>query len=106
MGDWNGDGVDTIGVAVVSGGQWVWQLRDYDSDGLPNYSFAYGGGTAIPVTGDWDASRDDSIGVVVRSGCCLTWVLRDFKSSGLPTIPEFSYGAYANTPVPGNWDAQ
>jgi hypothetical protein len=45
VGDWDGDGDDTIGVR-----QWnVWALRNSNTNGVADFSFAYGSGTHWPL---------------------------------------------------------
>lgn len=50
VGDWNGDGIDTVG--VVRQGQWF--LRNSNSSGFADLQFFYGTPTDLPITGDWD----------------------------------------------------
>jgi hypothetical protein len=55
VGDWNGDGVDTIGLYVP--GTRAWFLRNSNSNGAADVAFIYGpdnGLPAIPLAGDWD----------------------------------------------------
>ncbi len=49
VGDWNGDGKDTIG--IYKDGQWY--LRDSLTEGKPDYAFTYGGPGQLPITGYW-----------------------------------------------------
>jgi hypothetical protein len=57
-GDWNRDGVDTIG--VFHAGQW--NLRNSNSHGLPSVRISYGTSSDAVVTGDWNNDSLDSIG--------------------------------------------
>jgi hypothetical protein len=68
MGDWNRDGLDTVG--VFRGG--VWYQRNANSSG-PSTSFGFGLPGDLPVTGDWDQDRDDTPGVF-RNG---VWYYRN-----------------------------
>jgi hypothetical protein len=52
VGDWNGDGVDTIGVYRFSLGEWY--LRNSNTAGIADLNFTYGIVNEKPVTGDWD----------------------------------------------------
>jgi hypothetical protein len=52
VGDWNGDGIDTIGVYVPSTG--VWFLKNTNAPGSADLTFVYGPPNVIPVTGNWD----------------------------------------------------
>ena len=59
-GDWNGDGVDGIGVYV----QGDWYLRAVASPGAPQAAFGYGIRSYWPVVGDFDGDGRDGSGVV------------------------------------------
>jgi hypothetical protein len=59
VGDWNGDGVDGIG--VYDNGQWF--LRDTATPGGPNRSFAYGYAGTWPIAGHW-APNADGVGII------------------------------------------
>lgn len=68
-GDWNGDGVATIG--VYRGGVW---FLDVDGDGrwsTPDLYIEYGNKDDLPVVGDWNNDGIDDIGVY-RAG---KWML-------------------------------
>jgi len=104
VGDWNGDGVDTVGIMVYSfdlNGQIRWDLRNANTAGVPDISTHYSRGRDVPVTGDWDGDGDDSIGVVRGE----TWLLRNIPAGG-PADLTFGYGSpsYLELPVPGDWD--
>lgn len=52
VGDWNGDGVDTVGVPDGS----VWHLNDQNDGSPPERKFVYGEAYHVPVVGDWDGA--------------------------------------------------
>ena len=84
-GDWNGDGVDTVG--VVNGSK-EWFLRNTNSSGPPDFGvFQYGPIGSAPVIGDWNGDGVDTVGVVNGSN----WYLRNFNSSGGPDAGEFAF---------------
>lgn len=95
VGDWNGDGVDTIG--NFENGQWG--LRNTNSAGGPDVSVRYGAPGYRPVVGDWDGNGTDTIGVYVGD----TWYLRNSNTPGPPDIV-IRFGWPAVTPVVGDWD--
>ena len=95
VGDWDGDGVDTIG--IYRGG--VWYLRNSNSPGAPDIAFAWGAPDDVPVVGDWDGNGTDTIGVYRRG----VWFLRNSNSAG-PVDVAVSYGTYDDVPVVGDWD--
>ena len=96
-GDWDGDGVDTVG--VVSGGK-EWYLRNTNNSGPPDTGiFQYGPVGAAPVVGDWNGDGVDTVGVVSGGN----WYLRNFASSGIPDAGEFSFTS-SGIPVVGDWN--
>jgi transforming growth factor-beta-induced protein len=60
-GDWNGDGVDGIGVYRPSTGEFL--LRNDLSSGEADQSFTFGNIGDKPVVGDWDGDGTDEVGV-------------------------------------------
>jgi protocatechuate 3,4-dioxygenase beta subunit len=98
-GDWNGDGVATIG--VFSGGQWI---LDDNGDGrwLPGETMVnFGQAGDIPVVGDWDGDGVDDLGVY-RQG---KWIL---DTNGNRTVDASDrveqLGGAGDKPVVGDWD--
>jgi hypothetical protein len=64
VGDWSGDGIDTIG--VFRRGHWV---LDVDGDGRftsRDATFDLGGSDAMPVAGDFNGDGVDEVGVYER----------------------------------------
>ena len=57
VGDWDGDGDDTIGIYRPSNGQFL--LRNSNSAGSENASFYLGNRGDIGIAGDWDGDGDD-----------------------------------------------
>ncbi len=97
-GDWNGDGVDTIGVVDLNSN---WSLRNTNGSGTPDAgSFQFGPSNAKPVVGDWDGDGIDTVGLVDSSN---NWYLRNTNSAGAVDI-SFNYGYTPGYPVVGDWD--
>ena len=99
VGDWDGDGVDSIGVYRPSAG--TWYLRNSNSAGSPEIALTYGAPGDIPVVGDWDGDGVDTIGVFRPSSGA--WYLRNSNSGGPPDIA-LAYGAPGDIPVVGDWN--
>jgi alkaline phosphatase len=59
VGDWNGDGRDTLGVR--RGG--TYYLKNSLSGGAADVIFAYGTATDASHTGDWNADAADTVGI-------------------------------------------
>lgn len=96
VGDWNGDGVTTIG--VYRDGTFL--LRNSNSAGRADITVHFGSPGDTPVVGDWNGDGTDTIGVVTPSG---EWLLRNSNSEG-PADLDFSYGAAGAIPVVGDWN--
>ncbi len=94
IGDWNGNGVHTIGVR--RGNRWL--LKNENSPGPADYDFTFGEPDDIPIVGDWDGSGRSRIGVVRGN----QWLLRLALSSGAPNY-DFTF-AGSGHPVTGDWD--
>ena len=99
VGDWNGDGRDTI--SVIRDG--TWYLNNRLGGGTADRSFVYGRLTRgdLPLVGDWDGDGRDGIGIV-RDG---EWHLRNDQSGG-PGKIVFVYGRVlrGDVPIVGDWD--
>lgn len=99
-GDWNGDGVDTIGIYRPSNGSFY--LRNSNSKGPADIVFSVSGNpTDRPVVGDWNGDGADTVGVF-RPGSS-TFYLRNMHASGRPQY-QFVFGATDDLPVAGDWD--
>lgn len=100
-GDWNGDGIETPGVAADGSTQKTWYLRNSNSAGATDTTFQWGPLGTKPVIGDWDGDGTDSIGLTQGSGNTV-WYLRNANSSG-PADANFDY-VLPGQPVTGDWD--
>ena len=97
VGDWNGDGYDTVGIRRGD----TFYLKNDNSSGSADLTFAFGAPSDIPIAGDWNGDGIDTIGVYRPS--TATWYLRNSNSSGGANIA-FGYGLFNETPVAGDWD--
>jgi protocatechuate 3,4-dioxygenase beta subunit len=98
-GDWNGDGIDTIG--VFRDGQWH---IDTNGDGKwtdADSTFTFGQTGDVPVVGDWNGDGVDKVGVY-RNG---TWHLDANGDHQFDTRDQvFQLGTSTDTPVTGDWN--
>lgn len=95
VGDWNGNGVHTIG--VVRGNRWL--LKNSNRAGGADYDFVFGEPGDIPVVGDWNGSGSTSIGMVRGN----RWLLRNSLSGGSANY-DFTFGSGNGYPVAGDWN--
>lgn len=65
LGDWDCDGIDTVGMYRTSDGSAY--LRNSNDAGPPDLEFYFGIGSDEPLVGDWDGDGCDSLGVYRRS---------------------------------------
>jgi hypothetical protein len=98
-GDWNGDGVDTIG--IFQDGLWV---LDDNGDGqwLPGETMAeFGQAGDIPIVGDFNGDGIDEL-AVYRAG---TWYI-DMNNNRQIDAQDavIHYGGPNDRPVVGDWD--
>lgn len=105
VGDWNGDGRDTVGVVYLnaSGGP-RWELRNSNTGGAANIVVRFGGAFDYPVVGDWNGDGTDTVGMHRRPG---RWLLRNANSTGTANL-DFRYGSsnpsILELPVVGDWN--
>jgi hypothetical protein len=65
VGDFDGDGVDTIGLHRESSG--LVYFRNSNTSGFADAEFLFGIARDVLVAGDWDGDGDDTVGVYRRS---------------------------------------
>ncbi len=103
VGDWNGDGVDTIGLYNPATG--IFYLRNTNSTGVADLQFTYGpaGMGWTPVVGDWTGQGFKTIGLY--NGAAGVWYLRNSNTTGVADN-QFTFGPAAAGWVSkvGDWD--
>jgi Tol biopolymer transport system component len=102
VGDWNGDGIDTVGVFRPSTGQWRLTNSANTNNSSPpaDLLFNFGSAGDAPVAGDWDGDGRDSIGTF-NAG---SWALRNSNSAGAADITVLFGTAPGARPVVGDWN--
>ena len=96
-GDWNGDGID--GVGVFDNGMWdLFDPGETEADD-EDFFFRYGNASDYPIAGDWDGDGSDTPGVVRGA----RWFLRNQNSTGVADT-SFVYGSRGDIPVPADFD--
>lgn len=106
VGDWNGDGTDSIGIVRIDDqGRYVWYLKYFNSAGGSNTHFVFGRVLDFPVVGDWDGDGDDNVGIVRSDGSGHeVWYLRYANAAGGSNV-HFEFGnPDTDYPVVGDWN--
>jgi hypothetical protein len=122
VGDWNGDGIATVGIVEVKTLDFngkpflkdangnpipvsVFELRNSNGPGVPDIVVPYGSFAATPVAGNWDNNPQhvDHIGVVESQNGAAVWKLRNSFTRGAPDIT-LAYGGVTSIPVVGDWN--
>jgi hypothetical protein len=103
VGDWTGDGVQSIGLYDPTTS--TFYLRNTNDSGCANTAFVYGPANSKmePIAGDWTGEGKDTVGLYDPANS--TFYLRNTNDSGFANIV-FNYGP-ANTdmlPLAGDWD--
>jgi hypothetical protein len=102
-GDWNGDGVDTIGLYCQATG--TFYLRNTNTAGYADVTFVYGpaGNGWNAIAGDWNGDGDDTIGLYNQVAGVV--YLRNTNATGFADVT-FGYGPAQNdwAAVAGDWD--
>ena len=97
VGDWDGDGVDTIG--VYRGNTFL--LRNSNTVGFANLNFVFGKAGDQPIAGDWNNDGIDTIGVFRPS--TGQFLLRNTNTAGDADI-SFYLGNVGDVGIAGDWN--
>lgn len=99
IGDWDGDGTDTIGLYRESTGFLF--LRNSNTQGIADIDIYYGDPGDLPVAGDWDGDGTDTVGIYRRSD--NAFYLRNANTQGIADIV-IPLGDAGDVPLAGDWD--
>ncbi|MER7515954.1 LamG domain-containing protein [Streptomyces sp. NPDC126499] len=98
VGDWNGDGLDTLG--TYDPATRTFALRDNNA-GPDKIDFAFGSAGDLPVVGDWNGDGVDTVGVWRPSS--HMFYLNNEHTNSVADV-SFVYGADGMTPLVGDWN--
>lgn len=104
-GDWNADGVDTVGLVRPTAGapEWIQAASNATSTGFT--AFGFGNPGDLPLAGDWNGDGTDTVGIFRRQGAGTGWALAGSNAPGGGSVQSFQFGNLDDTPVVGDWDA-
>ena len=94
-GDWNGDGVDSVGIYRNG----VFYLRNTNTTGFADIVVPFGNPGDQPVVGDWNGDGVDTIGIY-RNG---NFILRNSNTAGPPDLV-FTLGDPGDVGIAGDWN--
>lgn len=97
--DWDGDGLDTVGLYRPSNG--FLYLRNSNTQGVAEVQIFYGDPSDQPVCGDWNGDGVDTIGIYRTSS--QTFHLRNTNTQGVADV-SFVFGNPGDRPFAGDWD--
>jgi len=97
VGDWDGNGTDTIGIYRNG----VFYLRNSNTLGFADFTVAFGSPGDQPIAGDWNGDGVDTIGVYRRS--TGAFYLRNTNTSGSPDM-SFYLGNVGDVGIAGDWN--
>ena len=101
-GDWNGDGVDTIG--VFRDGTWFLHNAN-ESTGTPDITVSFGQAGDVPLAGDWNGDGIDTIGLYRPStGQFLLRKNNNTATGPFNNVIIDGFGGLLDKPVAGDWD--
>ncbi len=98
-GDWNCDGVTTLGLYRVSTGFLF--LRNSNTQGIADVEIYYGDPGDLPIAGDWDGDGCETVGIFRPSEG--RFYLRNANTQGIADVSA-EFGRAGDVPVAGDWD--
>ena len=99
IGDWNGDGIETVGLYRRSVGFLF--IRNSNTQGVADIDIYYGIPGDIPIAGDWNGNGTDTVGVYRPSES--KFYLRNTNTQGIADIV-VSFGNSGDQPIAGDWN--
>jgi hypothetical protein len=103
VGDWDGNGSDTIGAYFPAGGAFFLRNSNTGTGVDSILTLGPGGSDYVPVVGDWDGNGTDTIGVYNTTGGFF--FLRNSNTPGpADIIVSFGPGGAGILPIVGDWD--
>lgn len=97
VGDWNGDGIDTIGIYRNG----IFYLRNSNTNGFADILVPFGAPGDQPIVGDWNGDGIDTIGVYRRS--TGAFYLRNSNTNG-SVDATFTLGIPGDIGIAGDWN--
>jgi hypothetical protein len=100
-GDWNADGIDTVGVFRPSVATFF--LSNSFAGTIDVTPFTFGALNSLPVAGDWNGDGVDTIGFFNPAIGFMSLNNSNTSGNGVGDIV-FSFGQNGDIPLAGDWD--
>lgn len=100
-GDWNGDGIDTVGLYSPNATEFR-LINENDDDDVVEVIFKFGVPGWLPIAGDWNGDGVDSVGLY--DPVTSEFHLRASNAAGSAPVTSFNFGMPGWKPVVGDWD--
>ncbi len=102
-GDWDGNGIDGVGLFRTSGSTFI--LSNGFQASVDIKPFIFGSLGSQPIAGDWNGDGIDTVGVFDPNTGVMS--LKN-ANSGLNTVGDivFSFGQTGDIPLAGDWDGK
>lgn len=97
-GDWDGDGIDTVGVYRPSTSEFF-LVNDFKGGAVTTFVFGVKGD--LPIAGDWNGDGIDGVGVYRKSDGTMHLT----EDLGVTEL-SFRFAEEGDLPVAGNWDGK
>ncbi len=102
-GDWDNNGLDSIGVFDPATG--LFRLNNSNGNSASFFEvtpFVYGGSGFVALAGDWNWDGSDTVGVYDPE--TSNFYLRNSNDSGAADAGQFTFGRPGWVPLVGDWD--
>jgi hypothetical protein len=104
IGDWNGNGTDTVGVVCPVDDVWTWAMQNQHDGSATDAQFRWGSNGCLPTVGDWNGDGTTTPGTVCIDGHGWRWKLSNANHQGGIDV-QFGWGSSDGCwPIVGDWD--
>jgi hypothetical protein len=106
VGDWNGDGIDTVGVFRPSASQFILSNAPNTNNSSPSadLTFSFGQSADTPVAGDWDGDGIDTVGTFRVAGECGFLLTNNNSTINITANGFCTVAGESPLPVMGDWN--
>ncbi len=109
VGDWDGNGTDTVGLYRASDGAFFLSngtTQATVNTGVSSFNFGPAGAGLIPLVGDWDSNGTDTVGLYRVSDGAFFLSNGSTQATVNTGVTSFLFGAGGAglTPLVGDWD--